>query len=92
MMRWPEAFSAASKGDSRGPDGGKNGSGMEKLESFWQWISGKKTAIGGSLLIAGNILRKFPQTQVAAEVVSEIGMYLTGFGLVHKGVKAASLK
>ena len=65
---------------------------MEKLNQFWEFISGKKTAIGGALLIAGNILRKFPQTQVAAEVVSEVGMYLTGFGLVHKGVKAASPK
>ncbi len=63
---------------------------MEKLNQFWEFLSGKKTAFGGALLIAGNILRKFPQTQVAAEVVSEVGMYLTGIGIIHKGVKAAS--
>jgi len=63
---------------------------MEKVNEIWEFLSGKKTAIGGALLIAGNILRKFPQTFVVGEIVSEVGMYLTGFGLIHKGVKTAT--
>jgi hypothetical protein len=63
---------------------------MEKLNQIWEFISGKKTAIGGALMIAGNILSRFPQTLIAGGIVSEVGMYLTGIGLVHKGVKAAT--
>jgi hypothetical protein len=63
---------------------------MEKINQWWEFLNGKKTAIGGALMIAGQILNKFPQTMVAASILSEIGMYLTGLGLVHKGVKAAT--
>lgn len=89
-MTWPEVFSEASKGKPAGPDRRGNGSFMEKLKQFWEFLDGKKTAIGGALLVTGNILRRFPATAVAAEIVSEVGMYLTGFGLIHKGVKAST--
>lgn len=83
MKPWEQVFSEASANPER-----ENGGGMEKLNQLWEFLSGKKTAIGGALLITGNILRKFPATMIAAEIVSEVGMYLSGFGLLHKAAKA----
>lgn len=62
---------------------------MEKAQAIWDFLDGKKAAIGGALMVAGNILSKFPQTVVAGGICLEVGMWLTGLGLVHKGVKAA---
>lgn len=61
---------------------------MEKVQAWWDFLNGKKTAIGSALMIAGNILSKFPQTATAGSILLEVGTYLAGFGLVHKGVKA----
>lgn len=63
---------------------------MGKFREIWDFLDEKKTAIGGALLVTGHILGKFPQTAVAGAILQEIGMYVTGVGLAHKGLKAAT--
>jgi hypothetical protein len=63
---------------------------MGKVREFWDFLDEKKTAIGGALMMAGHILGKYPQTAAAGAICEEIGMYLTGIGLAHKAVKAAT--
>lgn len=57
-MRWPEVFSQASKGDSRGPDGGKNGNGMFKKETFKSklfWTGVGNVVLGAALIYKGQV-------------------------------------
>lgn len=58
MSRWAEVFSAASKGDSRGPDGGKNGNGMFKKETFKSklfWTGIGNVLLGAALIYKGQV-------------------------------------
>lgn len=63
---------------------------MGKVREIWDFLDEKKTAIGGALLLAGHILGKYPQTAAAGAILEEIGAYITGIGLTHKAVKAAT--
>lgn len=65
---------------------------MDKLQAWWDFFDGKKTAIGSAFQLAGHLLEKYPQTAVAGSICSEIGFYLTAGGLLHKGYKAATTK
>lgn len=65
---------------------------MGKLREIWDFFDEKKTAIGGACMIAGRILGKYPQTAVVGEILEEVGMYVTGIGLAHKGYKTAAAK
>lgn len=61
---------------------------MDKVREIWAFLDEKKTAIGAGLMVAGKILQRFPETAVAGSICEEVGMYVAGFGLAHKGVKA----
>ena len=65
---------------------------MKNLNAIWKFLDGKKTAIGGALMVVGNILGKFAETAVLGGIVSEVGMYLTGAGLAHKTTKVVVKK
>lgn len=60
---------------------------MKKLNEIWEFLDGKKTAIGAAIMITGNVLAMFPPTAPAAQAVLYVGSAIAGFGLVHKSVK-----
>lgn len=69
---------------------------MEKLTQFWNWLDGKKSAIGGALMFVAFILDKVVGGiwGVEGEILSKFiatfewaGGVLTGVGLTHKGIK-----
>jgi|GEM_PF-4778983 len=57
---------------------------MKKLNIIWQYLSGKKTVIGSSLLLIAGFL---PEGSKGESVCRFLGMLLTGGGLAHKAVK-----
>lgn len=63
---------------------------METCKRWWNFLNGRKTTIGGAFLLAGQILGRFPKTQIVGEILTEIGMFITAGGLVHKGFKVAT--
>ena len=60
---------------------------MSFLKKIWEWLSGNKTAIGGFLLalaISGLI-----ENQLIVDILTWVGTFLGGIGLVHKAIKPA---
>lgn len=63
---------------------------MNFINQLWNFLDGKKTAIGSVCMIAGHIMGKYPQTATAGSILEEVGMYASGAGLGHKAIKALS--
>ena len=55
---------------------------MNWLSKGWQFLSGKKTVIGGAVLIAGKLVTLF-EPAVGA-VVIEAGEWIIGLGIADK--------
>ena len=60
---------------------------MESLNNIWEFLNGKKTAIGSILMIAGQAMEMIPATLPAAKVVSYLGAAISTGGLLHKATK-----
>ncbi len=69
---------------------------MEKLTAIWNWFDGKKTAIGGTLLLVSTVITQLVigvnhydpswlDTVIAN--LNYIGEAFTAGGLIHKAVK-----
>lgn len=64
------------------------------MGAVWEWLNGKKTAIGAVILaIVANGL--IPDDAIVAgvvlvDVLTWLGNLLVGGGITHKGVKAAT--
>ncbi len=71
---------------------------MEKVNSIWQWLDGKKSAIGAYCFGAAYAIGKlatiwslnYPWIGPLADTLTEAGAIFTGVGVIHKGVKAAT--
>lgn len=57
---------------------------MKKLNIIWQYLNGKKTVIGSSLLLIADFLPSGSKMQALCRF---LGTVLTGSGLAHKAVK-----
>lgn len=58
---------------------------MKFLTKVWKWLEGKKTIIGGTFLLAGQLV----PDPIISTVLSEIGQWITLLGLGDKGRKSA---
>lgn len=54
---------------------------MKWLSNAWNWLSGKKTALGAAMLMAADYI---PQDKTAHIILSLLGQIFTGGGLAHK--------
>lgn len=64
---------------------------MNIFQKLWAWMSGKKTAAGAVLLIAGTVIPLIPAAAVAAPAAPYLltaGTALGGVGVLHKIFKA----
>jgi hypothetical protein len=57
---------------------------MKWLKDAWNWLDGKKTAIGSTLLVVAQVL---PPHTTVHKVSLVLGTLLTGTGVVHKAKK-----
>ena len=68
---------------------------MTWLLKFWNWMSGKKTAIGAALLLISTIISQVAALNhftwawipIVTNNLDYIGGLLTGGGLLHKAAK-----
>jgi ABC-type uncharacterized transport system permease subunit len=74
---------------------------MDKISFYWNWLSGKKTAIGATLLTLAFVLAQFESEilvkiwEVAAPAwidkavltLQYVGSAFSGVGLIHRRLK-----
>jgi len=74
---------------------------MDFIQKLWDFLSGKKTAIGATLLFVSAFLEQVVIGQWGSQAawipqligtLDWFGMVLTGIGLSHKGVKVIKPK
>lgn len=63
---------------------------MLAMTSFWKWIDGKKTTVGATIYFAGKGISVV--NPAVGEIVSQIGEFICGVGLLHKGQKTYTKK
>lgn len=62
---------------------------MNIFKKVWRFVDGNKSAIGGAMMLIGAKLPLlFPQTAPIAGSIGQVGEWILGGGLVHKGLKA----
>lgn len=61
----------------------------ERFGDAWRWLNGKKTAIGGAMMVAGRLPVVPPEWQA---FLSEAGSMITALGLGHKVSKSEAVK
>lgn len=69
------------------------GSAVDKINALWDWLNGKKTAIGSVILALGFLAAWLPEALPAFGVAPELALKITGvvgvvLGLAHKLYKA----
>ena len=68
---------------------------MKLLKKTWQWLEGKKTNIGTTIMLIAQGIQVFaPNMMPTAQVdyITTVGAVIAGVGLFNKGVKTDTVQ